>query len=155
MTDPVSYSKKVFDYFQKPKNYGRILKPDGVGRVGNFRCGDIMMLYIKVSQNKKKQEIIKDIRFETLGCVAAIATSSAITDMVKGKSIDEALKINKDKIIKLLGGLPQSKIHCSILAVDALSEAVYNYLKRSKKQISPDLAEKHQRIQKLNQLTEH
>jgi nitrogen fixation NifU-like protein len=150
MTDTISYSKKVFDYFQKPKNYGRILKPDGVGQVGNFRCGDIMMLYIKVSQNKKKQEIIKDIKFETLGCVAAIATSSAITGMVKGKSIDEALKINKDKIIKLLGGLPQSKIHCSILAVDALSEAVYNYLQRSKKQISPALEEKHQRIKKLN-----
>jgi len=141
MTDTISYSKKVFDYFQKPKNYGRILKPDGVGQVGNFRCGDIMMLYIKVSQNKKKQEIIKDIKFETLGCVAAIATSSAITGMVKGKSIDEALKINKDKIIKL---------HCSILAVDALSEAVYNYLQRSKKQISPALEEKHQRIKKLN-----
>ncbi len=155
MLDNISYSKKVFDYFQKPKNFGRIKNPDGIGKVGNLRCGDVMKLYIKVSQNKKKQDIIKDVKFETLGCVAAIATSSVITDLVKGKTIAEALKIDKNKIVKMLGGLPTTKLHCSVLAIDALSEAVYDYLWKTKKPIPAELEEIHLRIQKSASFNHH
>ena len=121
------YTEKVMETFKNPHNYGRIKNPDGVGKVGNPVCGDVMWLYIKVAQNKKKEEFIKDIKFETFGCVAAISTSSIITDLVKGKTIKEALKVTKDDIVKSLGGLPKIKYHCSILAVDALKEAIKNY----------------------------
>ena len=121
------YTKKVLEIFKKPHNYGSIKNADGVGVVGNPTCGDVMKLYIKVSKNKKGQEIIKDIKFETFGCVAAIATSSIITDIVKGKTIKEAAKVTKDGIVKKLGGLPKIKFHCSVLAVDALKAAIKDY----------------------------
>ncbi len=117
------YTKKVMDTFKNPHNYGQIKNADGIGIVGNPVCGDVMKLYIKVG----KGQIIKDIKFETFGCVAAISTSSIITDLVKGKKINEALKITKDNIVKSLGGLPKIKYHCSVLAVDALHEAIKNY----------------------------
>jgi len=113
--------------FKNPHNYGKMENPDGVGKVGNPVCGDVMVLYIKVDKN----EVIKDVKFETFGCVAAISTSSIITDLVKGKTIKEALKVTKDNIVKSLGGLPKIKYHCSILAVDALHEAVKNYQKNN------------------------
>lgn len=138
------YSKKVIEHFQNPHNYGRMKKPDGVGRVGNLICGDVMNLYIKVAKN----EVIKDISFETFGCAAAISTSSVITDLVKGKAIKEALKINNKKVIESLGSLPPIKIHCSLLAADALSEAIYDYLSKNKKEIPRELKKKHQRIEK-------
>lgn len=122
------YTKKVIEHFQNPHNYGRMEKPDGVGKAGNPVCGDIMYLYIKVGQ----REVIKDIKFETMGCAAAIATSSIITDLVKGKTIKEALKINNNKIVKSLGGLPLIKIHCSLLAIDALRAAIKNYYEKTK-----------------------
>ncbi|MDD5071484.1 MAG: iron-sulfur cluster assembly scaffold protein [Patescibacteria group bacterium] len=118
----MSYSKKVLKHFKNPHNQGVIKNADAVGKVGNPTCGDVMKIYIKVKDNK-----IKDIKFETLGCAAAIAVSSALTDMVKGKTIDQALKITKDKIVKNLGGLPPVKIHCSMLGVEALHEAIKNY----------------------------
>lgn len=121
------YTPKVMEAFKNPHNYGKIKNADGVGQVGNPVCGDVMKLYIKISKNQKNQEIIKDIKFETFGCVAAIATSSMVTDLAKGKTIANALKISKDDIVKKLGGLPSVKYHCSILAVDALKEAVKNY----------------------------
>jgi len=139
MTKTVSkmgpYTQKVIDCFNNPKNYGQMKDPDGVGRVGNPICGDVMWLYIKVGKNKKGQEIIKDIKFETFGCVAAIATSTILTQMAKGKTFKEALKIDKQKIIKSLGGLPPIKIHCSVLAASALNKAIedYNFRKESKK----------------------
>jgi len=111
-------------------------------------CGDVMWLYIKVAKNKKGQEFIKDVKFETFGCVAAIATSSIITDLVKGETLKAALRTNKDKIVKSLGGLPPVKLHCSVLAVDALKEAIYNYLSKSKKKIPIELQKHHQRIKK-------
>jgi len=117
------YTQKVMETFKNPHNYGRIKNASGVGKVGNPVCGDVMWLYIKVDKN----EIIKDIKFETFGCVAAISTSSIITDLVKGKTIKQALKITKDNIVKSLGGLPKIKYHCSILAVDALKEAIKDY----------------------------
>ncbi|MDD5290883.1 MAG: iron-sulfur cluster assembly scaffold protein [Patescibacteria group bacterium] len=120
----MSYSKKVLKHFKNPHNQGVIKNADAVGKVGNPTCGDVMKIYIKVKDNK-----IKNIKFETLGCAAAIAVSSALTDMVKGKTIEEALKVTKDKIVKDLGGLPPVKIHCSMLGVEALHEAIKNYKK--------------------------
>ncbi len=121
------YTEKVMETFKNPHNYGRIKNADGIGKVGNPVCGDVMWLYIKVAQNKKKEDFIKDIKFETFGCVAAISTSSIITDLVKGKTIKDALKVTKDNIVESLGGLPKIKYHCSVLAVDALKEAIKDY----------------------------
>jgi len=120
------YSKKVIEHFRNPHNYGRIKNPDGLGRAGNPICGDEMYLYIKVV----KGEIIKDIRFETIGCAAAIATSSIVTDLAKGKTIKEALKIKSKEVVKSLGGLPAVKTHCSLLAIDALKSAINDYLSK-------------------------
>ncbi len=121
------YNEKVLNHFQSPHNQGAIADADGIGQVGNPICGDIMKIYIKVGTNKKGEEIINDIRFETLGCGAAIATSSMLTDMAKGKTLDEALKIGKLDIANELGGLPQAKLHCSVLAHEGLHEAINNY----------------------------
>jgi len=123
----MAYSKKVLEHFKNPHNQGVIKNADAVGKVGNPTCGDVMKIYIKVKDNK-----IKDIKFETLGCAAAIAVSSALTDMVKGKTISQALRVTKDKIVKDLGGLPPIKIHCSMLGVEALHEAITNYELRIK-----------------------
>lgn len=125
------YTQKVLDHFQKPHNQGVIKNADGVGQVGNPVCGDVMKIYIKIAKDKKGQEIIKDIKFQTLGCGAAIATSSMLTDMAKGKKIPDALKIGKLDIAKKLGGLPESKLHCSILAHDGLAAAVKDYREKS------------------------
>ena len=141
------YTKKVLNLFKNPHNYGKIKNPDGKGRVGNINCGDVMQLYIKV-----KGEIIKEIKFETFGCVAAISTSSIITDLAKGKTIEKALEITKDNIVDSLGGLPAIKYHCSVLAVDALAEAIYDYLTKNKRQISDDLQKRHERIQKEKEI---
>jgi len=118
------YSDKVLEHFKHPHNQGVISDANAIGEVGNPVCGDVMKIYLKVEDN-----IIKDIKFETLGCAAAIAVSSALTDMVKGKTIEEALKITKDKIVEDLGGLPVQKVHCSMLGVEALHEAIKNYNK--------------------------
>ncbi|MCK4554827.1 iron-sulfur cluster assembly scaffold protein [Candidatus Parcubacteria bacterium] len=116
------YSKKVIEHFKNPHNQGKIKNADAVGKVGNPICGDILKIYLKIKNN-----VIKDIKFETLGCAAAIAVSSVLTDRAKGKILDEALKIKKDDIVKDLGGLPEIKIHCSMLGVDALQQAIKNY----------------------------
>ncbi len=142
------YNKKVLKHFQEPQNMGKIANPDGVGKVGNIICGDVMWLYLKIGQDKKGEEIIKDIKFETFGCVAAISTSSVITELAKGRTLLAALELKKDEIVKSLGGLPPIKIHCSLLAIDALSEAIYDYLSKSKKEIPADLQKRHQRIEK-------
>ena len=126
------YSKKVLKYFQHPKNQGRMKSPDGVGKVGNPVCGDVMWVYIEIGENKKKEKIIKDIKFETFGCVAAIATSSVLTDLVKGKTIEDAKKVDNNKIVKSLGGLPPVKVHCSLLAARALDLAIKDYENKNK-----------------------
>ncbi len=148
MTNIGSYTKQVIKNFTKPKNFGKMKNPDGIGEVGNIVCGDVMYLYIKVSQNKKGQDIISDITFQTYGCVAAIATSSMITRLAKGKTLEEALKISKEDVVKSLGGLPRIKVHCSVLAVDALLEAVHDYLKKANKPISEDIIQKHLVLEK-------
>jgi len=149
------YSKEVIKHFQKPHNYGKIKGYDGLGKVGNMICGDEMWLYIKVGKDKKGEEIIKDVKFETFGCVAAIATSSVLTDLVKGKTIKEALKVKKDDIVKVLGELPPIKLHCSVLAIDAFSEAVYDYYSKKKKEMPKSLEERHQIIIKREANHEH
>lgn len=120
------YSKEVLQHFKKPRNQGTIKAADAVGQVGNAACGDVMKIYLKFAK-EKNGTVIKNIKFETLGCAAAIAVSSAYTDRVKGKTLDEALAITKDDIVKDLGGLPPAKIHCSMLAIDALKQALNNY----------------------------
>jgi nitrogen fixation NifU-like protein len=116
------YSEKVMDHFANPRNVGEIADADGVGKVGNPQCGDVMWLYIKV-----KGDIITDIKFKTFGCGAAIATSSMITEMAKGKTLAEAKKISRQNVAEELDGLPPQKMHCSNLAADALREAIKDY----------------------------
>lgn len=125
----MQYSKKVIEHFRNPHNQGQIKNADAVGQVGNMACGDVMKIYLKISENKKHEKIIKDIKFETLGCAAAISVSSALTVMVKGKTLAQALKITKDQIVKNLGGLPPVKVHCSMLGVEALHQAIEKYNK--------------------------
>jgi nitrogen fixation protein NifU and related proteins len=120
----MQYTKKVIDHFKKPHNQGVIKNANAVGMAGNPICGDVMKIYLNIKNN-----IIKDVKFETLGCAAAIAVSSSLTDMVKGKTLNDALKVTKDKIVKDLGGLPPVKIHCSMLGVEALHEAIKKYQK--------------------------
>ena len=122
----MNYNKKVMDHFLNPHNVGEIEDPDGVGEVGNPRCGDIMKMYLKIKNN-----IIVDVRFKTFGCAAAIATSSVATDLIKGKNIEEALKISNRDVIKELGELPEIKIHCSVLAEEAIKEAIKDYYRRN------------------------
>jgi len=123
-----SYSEKVMEHFMHPRNVGQIENPDGVGHVGNPICGDIMELYIKVKEN-----VIVDAKFKTFGCGAAIATSSMVTELVKGKTIEEALKISNKTVAEALEGLPPVKMHCSMLAEDALKSAIEDYLKKKKR----------------------
>ena len=122
------YSKKVLDNFRNPKNMGEIKDADGVGTVGNPVCGDLMTIYIKVKDNK-----IADIRFKTFGCAAAIATSSMITELAKGKTLEEAVNITRDNVAESLDGLPPVKMHCSNLAADALKKAIEYYKTKKKK----------------------
>ena len=148
------YTKKVIEHFKSPKNLGKIKNPDGVGKVGNILCGDVMWLYIKVGKDRKKREIIKDIKFETFGCVAAISTSSVITELAKGKTLKKALVLDKREVVKALGGLPPVKLHCSVLAADALSEAIYDYLVKRKREIPEVLQKTHLRIEKERKIIE-
>jgi FeS cluster assembly scaffold protein NifU len=121
------YSDKVLDHFRNPRNVGEIEDADGVGKVGNPVCGDLMWIYIKVGKNDKGQEIIDDIKFKTFGCGSAISTSSMITEMVKGMPLDDAYKVSRQDVADELEGLPPIKMHCSNLAADALKAAIDNY----------------------------
>jgi nitrogen fixation protein NifU and related proteins len=120
------YSEKVMEHFKNPRNVGEIENPDGVGRVGNPICGDVMELYLKIQDG-----VIVDAKFKTFGCGAAIATSSMATEMVKGKSIEEALKISNKTVAEALDGLPPAKMHCSSLAEEALKAAIDDYRSRT------------------------
>lgn len=121
------YSEKVMEHFRNPRNVGEIPDADGIGNVGNAVCGDIMRLYIKV-----ENDIITDAKFKTFGCGAAISTSSMVTELVKGKTIDEALKVSNRAVAEALGGLPPIKMHCSVLAEQALRAAIDDYLSKKK-----------------------
>lgn len=121
------YTDKVMDHFTNPRNVGEIANADGVGEVGNAKCGDIMRIYLKV-----EDKVITDVKFKTFGCGAAIATSSMVTEMVLGKTLDEALKISNQAVAEALDGLPPVKMHCSNLAADALHEAIKDYMEKHK-----------------------
>ena len=124
------YSEKVMEHFRNPRNVGEIKNPSGIGKVGNPVCGDIMNLYIKV-----ENDIITDAKFKTFGCGAAIATSSMVTELVKGKTVKEALDVSNRAVAEALGGLPPIKMHCSVLAETALKSAIEDYLKKSGKKL--------------------
>lgn len=126
------YSEKVMDHFKNPRNMGEMKDPDGVGKVGNPICGDVMWVFIKVYESDGVERI-KDIKFQTFGCVAAIATSSMTTEIAKGKTLEEALKVDNRDVARSLKGLPPIKMHCSNLAADALHAAVKDYLKKKGK----------------------
>jgi len=121
------YSEKVMEHFMNPRNVGEIPDADGIGEVGNPKCGDIMKVYLKI-----ENDVIVDVKFKTFGCGAAIATSSIATEMVKGKTIDEALKITNKAVMEALDGLPPAKVHCSVLAEQAIKAAIEDYLKKNK-----------------------
>jgi len=118
----MAYSSKVMDHFRHPRNVGEMENPDGVGSVGNPVCGDIMELYIKV-----ENDTIVDAKFQTFGCGAAIATSSMVTEMIKGAKLEDAMKISNQEVAEALGGLPKQKMHCSVLAEEALQKAIDDY----------------------------
>lgn len=132
MVNPTNYSEKIIDHFTNPRNVGEIKNPDGVGEVGNPMCGDMMKLTIKVGKRDNGKEFIEDIKFKTYGCAAAIATSSMVTELAKGKSLVEALKITKSDVASELGGLPAIKMHCSNLSEDALKKAIEDYVSKGK-----------------------
>lgn len=116
------YTETVMDHFKNPRNAGTIENADGVGEVGNAKCGDIMKIYLKIEDN-----IITDVKFETFGCGSAIASSSMATEMIKGKSVEDALKLTNKEVVTALGGLPTHKLHCSVLAEEAIKSAIKNY----------------------------
>lgn len=124
------YSEKVMDHFSNPRNVGEIADASGVGQVGNAKCGDIMKIYLQIEDN-----IIKDVKFKTFGCGAAIATSSIATEMIIGKTVEEALKLTNSAVVEALEGLPPAKIHCSVLAEEAVKAAIEDYMKKQGKKI--------------------
>ena len=128
----MEYTEQVMDHFRNPRNMGEMEDASGVGTVGNAKCGDIMRFYIKVEDN-----VIVDVKFKTFGCGAAIATSSKATELIKGKTIDEALKVTNKAVMEALGGLPPVKVHCSVLAEEALQAAIQDYKDRVEKGLAP------------------
>ena len=124
------YTEVVMDHFRNPRNVGQIENADGVGQVGNPKCGDIMKIYLKIND-----EVIEDVKFETFGCGSAIASSSMATELIKGKSINEAVEITNKAVIEALGGLPPVKVHCSVLAEQAVKSALYDYAQKTGKVI--------------------
>ncbi len=129
------YSEKVMDHFQNPRNVGKIEDADGIGEVGNAKCGDIMRMYLKVDDDGT----ITDCKFNTFGCGSAIATSSMATELIKGKSIDEAMELSNQAVVEALDGLPAYKLHCSVLAEEAVKAAVKDYYDRNGIEYDPEL----------------
>ena len=121
------YSEKVMDHFRNPRNLGKLEDADGIGEVGNAKCGDIMKIYLKVDD---ESQVITDVKFNTFGCGSAIATSSIATEMIKGKPLEEALKLSNRAVVEALDGLPPQKIHCSVLAEEAVRAAIIDYYER-------------------------
>ena len=133
------YSEKVMDHFTNPRNVGEIDNAQGVGVVGNAKCGDIMKIYLEIDEN----DIITDCKFKTFGCGAAIATSSMATELIKGKSVKEALALTNSAVVEALDGLPPVKVHCSVLAEEAVRSAIADYYKRVGRPIDFELPEDH------------
>lgn len=142
------YTDKVIEHFREPHNRGKLEEYSAIGKVGNIVCGDVMWLYIKVDQDEAGRDIITDISWETFGCTAAIATSSMVSDLAKGKTVEEAIAVTNQNVASELGGLPPIKMHCSALAADALNEAIHTYLSQEGKEIPEALQQRHARIEK-------
>ena len=142
------YTEKVLEHFRNPRNMGEIEDPDGIGDVGNPVCGDLMRITLRIDD---EAETITDIKFKTFGCGAAIASSSAITELVKGKSLLEAVRISNETVVEELGGLPPVKMHCSVLAEQGIAAAIKDYYDRHPdKQIPPEVAEKIRNLKNIN-----
>ena len=142
------YTDKVMEHFRHPHNMGKLKDYSAIGKVGNIVCGDVMWLYIRIAKDEQGREVISDISWETFGCAAAIATSSMVSDIAKGKTLKEAITITNHDVVRELGGLPPVKMHCSALAADALNEAIYNHFTESGQEIPPTLECRHERIEK-------
>ena len=142
------YTEKVIEHFRNPHNMGQLEDYSAIGKVGNIVCGDVMWLYIKVERDNEDRDIIADVSWETFGCTAAIATSSMVSDLAKGKTIEQAIAITNQDVAGQLGGLPPVKMHCSALAADALNEAIYEYLSQNGREIPDALQKRHDRIAK-------
>jgi nitrogen fixation protein NifU and related proteins len=142
------YTEKVVEHFRHPHNMGKLANYSAVGRVGNILCGDVMWLYIRVERDAQGREVLADVSWETFGCTAAIATSSMVSDLAKGKTLEEAIAISNRDVANQLGGLPPIKMHCSGLAADALNEAIYEYLTKEARAIPPALQARHEHIEK-------
>ncbi len=132
----MQYSEKVMDHFKNPRNVGEIPDADGVGTVGNAKCGDIMQIFLKI-----ENDVIVDAKFKTFGCGAAIATSSMATELIKGKSVAEALTLTNSAVVEALDGLPPVKVHCSVLAEDAIKQAIADFLTKNGREVPFDLPE--------------
>ena len=138
----MEYSEKVVEHYTNPRNVGKIENASGIGEVGNPVCGDIMKMFIKVENN-----VIVDVKFKTFGCGAAIATSSISTEMIKGKTIEEALKLKNTDVVNNLGGLPPAKLHCSVLAEEAIHEAIADYYRKEGKLAEEEIKQKCVKVQ--------
>ncbi|MFQ5646042.1 MAG: Fe-S cluster assembly scaffold protein NifU [bacterium] len=143
------YSDKVMDHFRNPRNMGEITEPSGVGEVGNPTCGDVMKLWVKIEGDR-----IVDAKFKTFGCGAAIATSSMVTELVIGKSIDEALEISNQQVAEALDGLPPVKMHCSVLAEEALCGALIDYYEKNGQQLPENLIRMKKKIEKDSEVAD-
>ena len=130
----MAYSEKVMDHFEHPRNLGKMDDADGIGEVGNAKCGDIMKVYLKVNDG-----VISDVKFNTFGCASAIATSSMATEMIKGQKVEDALKLSNKAVVEALDGLPPAKIHCSVLAEEAVKAAVADYYKKNGIELDPEI----------------
>ena len=133
------YSEKVMDHFRNPRNLGRIENADAVGEAGNAKCGDIMTIYLKIADGDNGKKTIEDVKFETFGCCSAIASSSMATELIKGKSIDDALNLSNKAVAEALDGLPAYKMHCSVLAEEAIKAAVKDYYDKNNIAYDADL----------------
>ena len=142
------YTDVVIDHFRNPRNYGELADADAVAKVGSPICGDELWLYIKVGKNERGELYIKDVKFQSFGCAAAVATGSMITELAKGRTLEDALRISRKDVSAALGGLPMVKIHCSLLSTDALHEAIYQYYKNHGIAISAELEQLHEKIVK-------
>ena len=131
----MAYSDKVMEHFSNPRNVGEIENPDGVGEAGNPKCGDIMKIYLKVKDNAEGKAVVEDVKFKTFGCASAIASSSMATEMIKGKTVDEAWDLTNTAVAEALDGLPPIKMHCSVLAEEAIHKALNDY--REKRGLAP------------------
>jgi len=140
------YNEIIIDHFRNPRNQGEIADADAVAKVGSPICGDELHLYIKVGKNERGQPYISDVKFMSFGCAAAVATGSIITELAKGKTLEDALKIGRKDVAAALGGLPVQKIHCSLLSTDALHEAIYDYYTKHGIAVPAELEQLHQNI---------